>query len=266
MLECVVNVSEGRDQRVLDHLVDAAGTELLDLHGDVDHHRAVLTLLGVDAPRRVAAAAVEAIDLRRHDGAHPRLGAVDVVPFAPLEGSTIGDALTARDDFAAWMGADLAVPVFVYGPERSLPEVRRRAFVDLAPDVGPASPHRTAGACCVGARDVLIAYNVWLQGSSLAQARAVAGEVRGADLRALGLQVGGAVQVSMNLVAPERLGPAAAYDLVAAALDGTGASIERAELVGLLPAAVLDAVDAERWSDLDLSADRTIEARMRSDS
>jgi glutamate formiminotransferase len=264
VLECVVNVSEGRDQAVLGRLADAGGDELLDLHADAHHHRAVLTLVGVDAPRRVATVAVDAIDVSRHEGSHPRLGAVDVVPFVPLEGSTMAEAVEARDDFAEWMAADLDVPVFLYGPERTLPEIRRRAFRDLAPDVGPPSPHPTAGACCVGARDVLVAYNLWLTGASLAQARAVAAEIRGPELRALGLEVGDAVQVSMNLVAPGQLGPAAAHDLVAAALDASGASIERAELVGLVPTAVLEAVDPARWGELGLSADQTIEARVGS--
>jgi glutamate formiminotransferase len=262
VLECVLNVSEGRDDAVLDRLAAAAGSELLDLHRDADHHRSVLTLVGVDAPRRVAVEAVDCIDLSRHAGAHPRLGVVDVVPFVPLAGSTMADAITARDEFATWLGGDLRVPVFLYGPERALPEVRRRAFHDLSPDQGPSAPHPTAGACCAGARDVLVAYNLWLAGSSLAQARRVAAAIRQPTLRALGLQVGAAVQVSMNLVAPDRLGPADAYDLVAAALVGSGASIERAELVGLVPAAVLEAVDPNRWELLDLAPERSIEARL----
>jgi glutamate formiminotransferase len=263
VLECVVNVSEGRDERVLADLAAAAGSDLLDVHTDVHHHRSVFTVVGAEAPRRLTAAAVDRIDLSGHDGAHPRLGAVDVVPFVPLAGSTLADALAARDAFASWAASELGVPVFVYGPERVLPEVRRRAFRDLQPDAGPRSPHPTAGACCVGAREVLVAYNLWLTGGTLEQARAVAAEVRGPELRALGLQVGGAVQVSMNLIAPERLGPAGAHDLVAEALDGSDASIERAELVGLLPAAVLDAIEPSRWVELDLSVDRTIEARLR---
>jgi glutamate formiminotransferase len=262
VLECVVNVSEGRDERVLEALDAAAGPDLLDRHTDSDHHRTVLTLRGEDAARRVASEAVARLDIGRHRGAHPRHGVVDVVPFVPLQGSTMPDALAARDRFAAWMAAEHGVPVFLYGPERTLPEVRRRAFRDLRPDEGPASPHPTAGACCAGARAVLVAYNLWLAGGTLAQARSLAAAIRRPDLRALGLPVGSAVQVSMNLVAPERLGPAHAYDLVAAALEGTGASIERAELVGLVPAAVLEAVDPKRWGELDLSPGRTIEARL----
>lgn len=257
MLECVVNVSEGRDAEVLAALVGAAGDDLLDVHVDPHHHRAVLTVVGETAPRRVAEAAVTGIDLRRHHGAHPRLGALDVVPFVALRGSTPADAVAARDRFAAWLGDTLAVPAFTYGPERSLPEVRRRAFTTLAPDHGPWTPHERAGACAVGARLVLVAYNVWLEHPDLGRARAVATAVRGPGIRALGLAVGDRVQVSMNLIDPIAVGPADAHDRVAAAVAVAGA-----ELVGLVPAAVLHAVDPTRWAELDLGADRTIEARL----
>ena len=257
MLEAVVNVSEGRDRDVLAALAAAAGDDLLDLHADPHHHRAVLTLVGEAAPRRVAAAAVSAIDLRRHDGVHPRIGAVDVVPFVPLAGSTMDDASAAADAFCAWAADELVVPCFRYGSMRSLPEVRRRAFVDLRPDCGPATPHPTAGACAVGAREVLVAFNLWLADPDVDLARRVAAAVRGDGIRALGLPVGDRVQVSMNLIEPLRVGPAAAWDRVAA-----HAEIAAAELVGLVPAAVLAATPVERWSALDLGPDRTIESRL----
>ncbi|MEA3054945.1 MAG: glutamate formiminotransferase / 5-formyltetrahydrofolate cyclo-ligase, partial [Actinomycetota bacterium] len=132
MLECVVNVSEGRRAAVLDVLAAAAGDDLLDLNVDPGHHRSVFTLAGTDAPRRVASAAIEHIDLRRHRGIHPRLGAVDVVPFVPLDGSTMEDAIEARDDFVRWS----PVPCLRYGPDgSSLPELRRsaRAMTTLLP-------------------------------------------------------------------------------------------------------------------------------------
>jgi glutamate formiminotransferase len=257
MLECVVNVSEGRDPVVLAELAEAAGADLLDRHTDPDHHRSVFTLVGTDAPRRLAAAAVDHIDLRQHEGVHPRLGVVDVVPFAPLAGAALADAIAARDAFAAWLADEHAVPCFLYGPERSLPEVRRRAFGELAPDVGPPVPHPTAGACCVGARPVLVAYNVWLAEPDLARAGEIAAALRSPTVRALGLACGDRVQVSMNLVAPEITGPAEAYDAVAALAPVAGA-----ELVGLVPAAVLDRIPPSRWATLDLEPVRTIEARL----
>jgi glutamate formiminotransferase len=234
---------------------------VLDVHRDAHHHRTVLTLAGADAVRAVAARAVEALDLRGHDGVHPRLGVVDVVPFVALAGSTAADALAARDAFAAWFASRHGVPCFLYGPERTLPEVRRHAFRGLPPDVGPAAPHVTAGATAVGQRGVLVAYNVWLSGTDLATAVRLAGQVRRRGIRALGLAVGDRHQVSMNLIDPAAVGPAAAFDAVARAAAGV-AEVSGAELVGLLPRAVLDAVPTHRWAELDLAADRTIEARL----
>ena len=271
MLECVVNISEGRDHDALAAIGGAAGPELLDVHLDPDHHRAVLTLVGEEAPRAVAVEAVARLDLGRHRGAHPRIGVVDVVPFVPLQGSAPADAVAARDRFATWIADELGVPAFRYGPlgpltgpgwtgrdgERTLPEVRRHAFEDLAPDAGGPGPHPTAGAVAVGARPVLVAYNLWLAEPDLALARAIAADLRSPAVRALGLQVGGAVQVSMNLIDPTRTGPADVMDAVAAV-----APVARAELVGLLPAAVLDATPSTRWEELDLARERTIEARV----
>ena len=266
MLECVVNVSEGRDAALLDALAAAAAPAVLDVHTDPHHHRSVLTLAGPgveEAARRLAAEAVARIDLRHHDGVHPRLGAADVVPFAPLDGSSLADAVEARDAFAQWAGTALGVPCFLYGPERSLPDVRRGAFSSLAPDAGPPAPHPSAGAIAVGARGVLVAYNLWLAPDTAPPvARAIARDVRGPALRALGLDVGGRPQVSCNLVDPAALGPAAAYDAVAALAAAAGTRVVGAELVGLVPASVLRAVPAERWGDLDLGPDRTIEARL----
>jgi glutamate formiminotransferase len=263
VLECVINVSEGRDGAVLDSLAAAAGGTLLDLHADPHHHRAVLTLGGAGgaveaAARAVATEAVRRIDLRGHAGVHPRLGAVDVVPFVPLAGTAMATALAARDRFARWAAEELGLPCFLYGPERSLPEVRRTAFRPLGPDTGPPDPHPTAGAACVGARPVLVAYNLWLEpGVDVAVARRVAGEVRGPAVRTLGLDVGGAAQVSCNLLDPAALGPAEAYDAVAARVP-----VARAELVGLVPEALLGAVPSGRWAALDLDPSRTIEARL----
>ena len=260
----MVNVSEGRDGMVIAALAAAGGACVLDVHSDPHHHRSVLTLAGdgeevEGATRAVAAEAVARLDLRTHQGAHPRLGVVDVVPFVPLEGSTMDDAVAARDRFLQWAGDELALPGFSYGPERTLPDVRRTAFASLAPSAGPPTPHPTAGAVCVGARPVLVAYNVWLAGGvGVDEARRVAAAMRvpGA-VRALGLDVGGRAQVSMNLVDPGRIGPAAAYDAVQAL-----AAVDGAELVGLLPEAVLAPIPPERWDELDLGPSRTIEARL----
>ena len=255
----MVNVSEGRRPDVVAALATAAGDDLLDVHTDADHHRSVLTLVGEAAPRAVAAVAVERIDLRDHQGVHPRLGAVDVVPFAPLGQATLEEAVAARDCFVTWLADELGVPAFAYGARRSpLPAVRRQAFRDLAPDAGPPQPHPTAGATAVGARPVLVAYNLWLaEPADLPLARSLARSLRGPAVRALGLPVGDAVQVSLNLVDPLAVGPDTVYDAVAAE-----APIARAELVGLAPRSVLDSIDPQRWPELDLDHERTIEARL----
>lgn len=257
MLECVVNISEGRDRAAIDAIGAAAGADLLDVHTDADHNRTVLTLVGETAPRSVARAAVDRLDIRAHRGAHPRIGVVDVVPFVALDGSTEADARRARDAFCTWAGEDLQVPCFRYGTERTLPEIRRGAFTAFDPDCGPIAPHPTAGAIAVGSRPVLVAYNVWLAAADLGQAKALAAMVRSPSVRALGLQVGDEVQVSMNLIAPDVTGPGKVVDAIAAE-----APIDRCELVGLVPRAVLEREDSARWVELDLSPERTIEARL----
>ncbi len=257
MLECVINVSEGRDPGIIDALAAAAGPDLLDVHSDPHHNRSVLTVVGEAAAQAVAGATVACVDLRAHRGAHPRIGALDVVPFVPLGEATIADAVAARDRFCRWAAKSLDVPCFAYGPERALPEVRRSAFVTLSPTTGPAEPHPSAGAVAVGARPAMVAYNVWLAAPDLDLAQRVATKVRGPSIRALGLSVGDRAQVSMNLVEPAMVGPAAATDAVASL-----APIAGCELVGLVPRAVLDAVPRSRWAALDLAEDRTIEARL----
>jgi glutamate formiminotransferase/glutamate formiminotransferase/formiminotetrahydrofolate cyclodeaminase len=254
MLECVINISEGRRLDVVAAIGAAAGAALLDVHTDADHHRSVLTLAGAgveDAAFAVVAETAARIDLRHHAGVHPRLGAADVVPFVPLAGSTMADAVAARDALAARIERELGVPCVVYGPERSLPDVRRHAADEQ-------TPHPTAGICCVGARPVLVAYNLWLATpATVEDARRIAGEIRSPALRTLGLAVGDDVQVSCNLIDPAVTGPDAAFDAVAAR-----APVARAELVGLVPAAVLDRIPATRWPELDLAPERTIEARL----
>jgi glutamate formiminotransferase / 5-formyltetrahydrofolate cyclo-ligase len=267
VLECVVNVSEGRRPEVLARMADAAAPCLLDVHRDADHHRSVFTLAGPapelhGAVARLAAETVAGVDLRDHAGVHPRIGALDVVPWVALDGWPVADgplavALEARDDFARWAGDTLGLPCFLYGAERSLPEVRRTAWVSAWPDTGPKQPHPTAGAAAVGARPLMIAYNVWLAHPDLDWARRIAAELRGPSVRALGLQVGRDVQVSCNLIQPGVVGPEAVFDAVA-----SRALPARAELVGLLPAALLEPIPTHRWAELDLDRSRTIEARL----
>jgi glutamate formiminotransferase len=275
LIECVVNLSEGRDLGILSALDAAAGPLLRDRHSDPDHHRSVYTLVGpaegvASAARSLATATVQLVDVTSHVGAHPRLGALDVVPFVPYEPeqpapSDLGEVTALRDGFARWLATEHGVPAFAYGPladggARSLPEVRRRAFAELRPDAGPDAPHPTAGACAVGARRVLVAYNVWV--SSLAVAQEVAPRVRQQAVRALALEVGHRAQVSVNLVDPDVYGPELLYDTVAELAELAGGRATGTELVGLIPKAVLERIPADRWPELDLAAERTVEARL----
>jgi glutamate formiminotransferase len=269
----VVNVSEGRDRDVIQAIGAAGGRLVLDVHSDPDHHRTVFTMAGDDlenAVRAVARRTIELVDISRHRGVHPRLGALDVVPFTPLDatGSPVfgaGDlstALAARQRFMSWAGRELALPCFAYGPGRPLPDVRKGAFSGLDPDAGPPVPHPTAGACAVGARFALVAYNVWLSTDDLDIARTIARTLRRPAVRALGLPTGGATQVSCNLVDPLSVGPAQVYDEVAVGARAVGVSVTRAELVGLAPAAVVRRAPQDRLRQIDLDLDRTFEGRL----
>lgn len=271
MFECVVNVSEGRDLAVLDALANASGASLRDRHRDAFHHRAVFTLINERATlrtdaRRLIEAGLELIDLREHDGVHPRFGAVDVVPFVALGGEDPAEACALRDETAHWIATTLATPVYRYGPlgdgvTRTLPEVRRALRDGLAPDEGPAA-NATRGAVAVGCRPILVAWNLWLRGVSLNEARALARLVRGPSVRALAFDLGDRVQVSCNLIDPTRVGPSVVYDAVEAAV--AEGAIERAELVGLIPAALLGREDPARWRQLAIGPDVTIESRTSS--
>jgi glutamate formiminotransferase len=279
MLECVPNVAEGRDARVLDALSTACGSSLLDVHADPDHHRSVFTLAGPggcdaeSAIRRLAVSVAEHIDLTTHTGVHPRLGALDVVPFVALDGTGTTDAVDAARAFAAWVVDELDLPVFLYGDvdphHRSLPELRRDAFTARAPDLGPRVRHPKLGAIAIGARPVLVAVNCWLDRDDLELARAIAHSVRERDgglvgVRALGfrLESVGQTQVSMNLVDLDATGLQRACGTVRAHAHAHGSDVARVELVGLLPASEYARCDDAflEWSGI--SADQTIEARL----
>lgn len=257
MLECVINISEGGNPSQLSELSAELGSDLLDLHSDPDHNRSVFTLAGEDPARILARSATAMFDIQEHHGVHPRVGIVDVVPFVALDGLTFEDAIAARDRFAQFAANELGIPCFLYGPERTLPFIRKHAFVDLLPDLGPTKPHPRSGAICVGARPILIAYNVWLKDQTVETAKQIAKTIRTNERRTLGLQVGAHAQVSMNLIDYEVTGPMEAYDAVAAL-----APVDHAELVGLVPARALARIPRDRWSELDLSGEKTIEWRL----
>lgn len=268
--ECVVNISEGRQIRWLEG-VAASLPHCIDLHVDADHNRSVFTLLAlnaglIDEVVRLARVSIEHLDVNDHEGVHPRIGIVDVVPFVPLGNATLEEACVMRNEAATRLANELGLPCFLYGPlengERSLPEVRTGAFSAVPPDRGPNHPHPTGGAVAVGARWPLVAWNIWLEGIDVDEARRVAASIRTREVRALGLRTGDHVQVSCNLIDPTHVTPADVLDRVLERV--VNARFVRCELVGLAPQAVLDRIEPERFEELDLSVDKTIEARAAS--
>lgn len=283
MLEAVVNVSEGRDDTVLARLADACRPALLDLHVDPDHNRSVFTLAGPDeagaarGAHQLTLAAADLLDVSRHDGVHPRLGAIDVVPFVPLAGTgeEWAQAVAAARQYAVWCERQLALPSFLYGDadpqRRPLPEVRRDAFVRRFPDFGPMQPHPTLGAVAVGVRSTMIAVNCTLDANDLGVAMAIARAVRERDgglpgVRALGFRLSSrdAVQVSMNLTDLEATGLEGACRAVEREAARLGRTVAHVELVGLMPVAELERCSPPFLAAHELGPDHTVETRLRS--
>ena len=262
-LESVPNFSEGRDPEAIAALERALSQpgRLLDAHTDWDHHRSVFTIVGsgdelVETLAAGISTAAERIDLRRHEGAHPRIGAADVVPLVPLRPEDEPAAREAALALAERVGDDLGLPVFFYGrltEDRREPAFFRRGGPEelqrridsgeLAPDRGPATLHPTAGGVLIGVRRPLIAFNVNLRGATVETAREIAALVRERDggfpgVRALGLDLpkAGLVQVSMNVTDWEAAAVHTVVATIAAEAEARGAEVAGSELVGLMPA------------------------------
>ena len=260
IFEAVPNFSEGRDGEKISRIVAAVeGVRIFGLHSDPDHNRSVLTFAGeeaavLEAAVALARACAKEIDLASQSGEHPRMGSLDVLPFVPLEGATLEDAVRLARRAGERIGS-LGIPVYLYEAaataphRRNLAEVRSGGYGGLAarlhdplwrPDYGPPEldPHK--GAVAVGARRFLVAFNAYLDTEDVEVARSVARKVRERDgglpgVKALGLEVGGRAQVSMNLTDLEKTSMPAALDAVRSAAADHGTSIESTELVGLVP-------------------------------
>jgi glutamate formiminotransferase len=281
MLECVANVSEGRDGEALRAVAESCGAALLDVHTDPDHHRTVFTLAGprpcdaTPAARNLAAAVASHVSIADHDGVHPRFGALDVVPFVSLDGTEVerAQAAEAARDFGRWWAESYAVPVFLYDDAdaggRDLPRIRRSAFTTLRPDFGPDAPHPTLGATAVGARKPLVAINLLLTTGDVAVARRIARDIRERDgglpgVRALGfmLESTGRPQVSMNLVDLDRTGLEDACLAVRKLARRERTDVESIELVGLVPRGDLDRCSDEFLAWAEIEPSDAIEARL----
>ena len=294
LIECVPNFSEGRRQEVINSIADAIrstpGVTLLDVESNPDHNRSVTSFVGEPGPVQQAALAasakaIELIDLTKHKGEHPRMGAVDVVPFVPLSGATMDDCIVLAKDFGKKFTERFHVPVFLYEEAASTPERRNLADVRAGefeglrdqigrdptkkPDFGPEKIHPTAGATAVGAREILIAYNVNLGTNDLAIAKKIAHQLRAKDgglsyVKALGFELKerGIVQVSMNMTDYHKSQLFKAQELVELFAERYGFPVVGSEIVGLVP---IDALvdSAEFYLKLEnFSRDQVLEKRL----
>jgi glutamate formiminotransferase len=272
IIECIPNVSEGRRPDVVEAIAAAirgiAGVRLLDYSSDPSHNRSVFTFAGDGAAVKAAVMAlyeraIPAIDLRSHTGEHPRLGAVDVVPFVPIEGVTMPECVALAKDVAQEVASRFAVPIYLYEEasgnpaRRNLEDIRRGEFEGLAarmatdgwaPDYGPAKPHVSAGASVIGARMPLIAYNINLNTDRIDVAKKIAAAIRHSSggfrfVKAAGFELKdrGVVQVSMNLTNYEKTPIFRVFETVKREAARYGVSILESEIVGLVPAAALNA-------------------------
>lgn len=304
VLEAVPNISEGRDVAKVRRLVDlvrAVGVDVLDASSDPDHHRSVLTFIGEpsaveEAAFVVARFAVEHIDLRTHEGIHPRVGALDVLPFVPLHDLIMADAVASAKRVGARIASELDVPVYLYGeasspPGRGLAELRRGGFEalrdrfpagrepDLWPGMGEGDadavpppalrPHRTAGVTCVGARPVLLAWNVYVGGVTLDDARATAADIRERGggfrgLRALGLRMPGSgrLQISMNLEDPVDVPPLDVLTRIHDRIEALGGAVEETEVIGMMPDTLVLPPGGDRLVLPDLGPARVLSHRL----
>jgi glutamate formiminotransferase / 5-formyltetrahydrofolate cyclo-ligase len=293
LIECVPNVSEGRRSTVLEMLAGEIGTvpgvRLLDYSADPSHNRSVFTMAGDRCALKTAVlamawGAVHTIDLRTHRGEHPRIGAVDVVPFIPLGDTTMAECVELAREVGQAIAERLDVPVYLYEEaasreaRRRLEDIRRGQFEglsskmtepDWAPDFGPSAPHPTAGATVVGARRALIAFNVNLATNQLAIAKRIAAAVRESNggllsVKALGVSLPhrGIVQVSMNLTNFQRTPIETVFDRVAAEAAKSGVEVVDSELVGLIPEAALGGTTPEHLRLLAFSENHILERRL----
>jgi glutamate formiminotransferase len=292
LVECVPNISEGRRTDVIDTVVAAVrevqGVRLLNVQSDESHNRSVITFAGeLQAVARAAVAltrqAVSLIDLTQHTGQHPRLGAVDVIPFVPVGATTMEDCVALARDVGQQIWATVRLPVYFYAeaataPHRvRLPDIRKGEFEGLAekmrqrewvPDVGDPHPHPTAGAVVIGARKPLVAYNINLRTADVRIAQAIARAIRESsgglvNVQAMGvLSAEGLAQVSINILDATRTAMARVFDLVRLEADRHGVTVAESEIVGLVPLdALLDVARAYlRLRDFDRS--QVLEARL----
>jgi glutamate formiminotransferase len=297
IIECIPNISEGRRPDVVAAIAAAAGAtpgvRLLDVSSDAAHHRSVLTLAGNVAGLKAAVLVLfeqtlAVVDLTAHRGEHPRLGAVDVVPFVPIEGVSMSDCVALARETAAAVAERFAVPVYLYEEaasdpaRRNLEDIRRGEFEGLAakmrtpgwaPDFGPAEPHPRAGATVIGARMPLIAYNINLATDRLDVAKKIAAAVRYSTgglrfVKAMGVMLGdrGVAQVSMNLTNFEKTPIPRVFEMVKREAQRYGVAVLESEIVGLIPQAALLAAAEYYLQIAGFNSGQVLENRLRNET
>lgn len=292
LVECVPNFSEGRDAATIEALraalVSVPAVTVLDVESDPAHNRSVFTFVAppeaaAEAALRAMRVATERIDLTRHVGEHPRMGATDVVPFIPVRDVTMDDCIALARRVAERAATELQIPIYLYAkaagrPERErLPDIRKGEFEGLRdaigrdpaadPDFGPRRIHPTAGATAVGARPVLVAFNIYLDTAELGIAKEIAKQIRTSSgglpaVQAAGFAVGGLAQVSMNLLDVDTTSPVAVYTAVERAAQARGVGIAKSEVVGLVPERAILGAGAAALKLPD-AADHLLEAKIR---
>jgi len=291
IIECVANFSEGRRFDVIDRIVhaidDVSGVAVLGAESDADHHRSVVTFVG--SPKAVAAAAFAGIreaslliDMEKHQGQHPRIGAADVIPLIPLQNVSMADCVRWARDLGKRVGMELNLPIFLYeeaalqAANRNLADIRRGGYEQLRqtietgaapqPDFGPSRMSH-AGACVIGARHALIALNVYLPTSDVEIARKIARAIRHSSgglryVKALGLLVKGQAQVSMNLTNYEKTPIHRVMEMIRREAGRYGLGIEGSELIGFVPQDALFAAAAWYMQMDNLTSERVLENRL----
>jgi len=292
LIECIPNFSEGRNKAIIDKIANSAEkvkeVKVLDVEWDRSHNRSLITVVGAPEPVfkaafRMIKTATELIDMEKHKGEHPRIGATDVVPFVPVSGTTLKECATLAKRLGRKVAEDLKIPVYLYEAAATrtdrvnLADVRKGEYEGLKkeietnpekkPDFGPAKFHPTAGAIVIGARKYLIAYNVNLEAKDIGVAKKIAAKIREkegglAGVKALGFKVGGYAQVSMNLVDFEKTNFDQAFRAIEKEAAKLGVKIRSSEIYGMIPLEALVRVVKTTFKEKTFSSDQVLEKRL----
>jgi len=293
VIECVPNFSEGKDQKKIKAVADSAreikGAKVLDVEWDKSHNRSLVTVVGspdgvLKASFEMIKTATKLIDMNKHKGEHPRIGATDVVPFVPVSGVTLNECVELSNKLAKMVADELNIPVYMYEASAkrddriNLADIRRGEYEglkkeievnpDRKPDYGSNKMHPTAGAVVIGARKYLVAYNINLDTKDIEIAKKIAKEIREKDgglpgVKALGFEVDGFAQVSMNLVDFEKTNFDAAFDAVKKLAEEMGIKIKNTEIYGMIPLEALVNAVKTTFRAKEFSSDQVLETRLR---